>query len=212
MGRTVALFVAAVLCGGCNGRLPVQPSPAIVQESPGVTELKVSRVSPQAGWPLYYTEVFGSGFKPGVRLTIGGVEAPVFVAVDHRRIVTNPPWHEPGTVDVVVTNPDGISVTLVAGFTYKAATLELSKSDVGPGERLRVTWRGPHDPSDFAPPDIIGVYAAADPHSTALWSTYSGAGDQFSQEFQAPTNPGAYEVRYYMLSQYLLVKMPLTVR
>ena len=37
-----------------------------------------------------------------------------------------------------VTNPDGSAVTLAAGFTHKAATLELSKGD---GRRRRIAGR-----------------------------------------------------------------------
>jgi hypothetical protein len=44
------------------------------------------------------------------------------------------------------------------------------------------------------------------------WNTYSGVGDEFSQQFRAPAAPGNYEVRYHMKSEYLLGKVPLTVR
>jgi len=115
-------------------------------------------------------------------------------------------------VDVTVTKPDGSSVTLDAGFTYKAATLELNKADVGAGESLVVTWSGPPDPSDFAPPDVIGLYAVDDLSTAALWTTPSGIGDRFSVKFEAPLRPGVYEVRYHMLSQYLLAKVGLVVR
>lgn len=119
-------------------------------------------------------------------------------------------------MDVIVTNPDGSSATLAAGFTYKAATLELSKADVGAGESLVVTWSGPHDPSDFEPPDVIGLYAVDDPSNTALWTTQSPSSlvgsHRFSAQFAAPLRPGVYEVRYHMLSQYLLAKVALVVR
>ena len=153
-----------------------------------------------------------NGLQPWfVRLTFGGVDAPVWFR-SNGTLVTNPPWREPGTADVMVTKPDGSSVTLAAGFTYKAATLELSKADVGAGESLVVTWSGPPDPSDFTPPDVIGLYAVDDPSNTALWTTTSGVGDRFSAQFEAPRWPGVYEVRYHMLSQYLLAKVALVVR
>ena len=134
--------------------------PASVNPPVPIT-LTISHVGPKEGWPFYYTEVFGTGFNPGVRLTFGGVDAPVWPR--NGILVTNPPWREPGTVDVMVTNPDGSSVALAAGFSYKAATLGLSKADVRAGESLVVTWSGPPDPSDVAPPDIIGVSAVDDP-------------------------------------------------
>ena len=213
MSRMIALLVSAVFGAGCNGgelpTSPTPPTPPSVNRPVPIT-LTISHVGPTEGWPFYYTEVFGTGFDPGVRLTFGGVDAPVWLR--DGILVTNPPWHEPGTVDVIVTNPDGSSVTFAAGFTYKAATLELSKADVSAGESLVVTWSGPPDPSDFAPPDVIGLYAIDDPSNTALWTTTSGVGDRFSAEFEAPVRPGVYEARYLMLSQYVLAKAALVVR
>jgi hypothetical protein len=185
-------------------------SPASVNPPVPIT-LTISHVGPKEGWPFYYTEVYGTGFSPGVRVTFGGVDAAL-VTFNKGILVTNPPWREPGTLDVTVTKPDGSSVTLAAGFTYKAATLELSKADVGAGESLVVTWSGPPDPSDFAPPDVIGLYAVDDPSNTALWTTTSGVDDRFSAQFKAPLRLGVYEVRYHMLSQYLLAKVALVVR
>ena len=173
--------------------------------------LTISAVSPKEGWPFYYTEIVGTGFQTGFRLTFGGVDVPV--SVSHLGTTSfMPPWHEAGPVDVVVTNPDGTSATLPGGFTYKAATLAVSKSVANPGETLVVTWSGPNDPSDFTPPDTVGVYAVDDPSNRPIWYTPSPVGDGFSQNFNAPANPGNYEVRYFMMSQYLLAKVPLTVR
>jgi hypothetical protein len=212
MSRTIALLVVAALGGGCNGRAGAPTSPAPPENPPAPTTLTISNVGPKEGWPFYYTEVFGTGFHAGVRLTFGGVAAPVYLR-SGSLLVTNPPWREPGTVvDVTVTKPDGSSVTLAGGFTYKAATLELSKTAVGAGESLVVTWSGPYDPSDFLPPDLIGLYAVDDPTNTPLWTRASGFGDRFSAEFDAPRRPGVYEVRYQMLSQYLLAKVTLVVR
>jgi hypothetical protein len=200
MTRTIALLAAAVLGAGCNGReLPTSPPPA----------LTISQVGPKEGWPFFYTEVFGTGFNPGVRLTFGGVET--LALLRNGILGTYPPWREPGTVDVTVTNPDGSSVTLAAGFTYKAATLELSKADVRAGESVVVTWSGPPpDPTDFEPPDVIGLYAVDDPSNTALWTATSGV--RSSAQFEAPLRPGVYQVRYHMRRQYLLAKVALVVR
>lgn len=208
MSRTDVLLVVAVLGAGCNGsKLPT--SPASVNPPVPVT-LTISHVGPKEGWPFYSTEVSGTGFNSGARLTFGGVDAPVWLS--NGILATTPPWHEAGPVDVSVTNPDGSSVTLAAGFTYKAATLELSKADVAGGESLMVTWSGPPDPSDFTPPDVIGLYAVDDPSNTALWTRNSGIGDRFSAQFEAPLRSGVYEVRYHMLSRYLLAKAALVVR
>ena len=210
MGRAAVLLVAAVLGAGCQD-VPVLPTPPV--ESPVPSPVTVSSVSPTAGWPFYSTYVFGSGFKSGARVTFGGLNAlSLLVSLNGSRIEVSPPWREPGTVDVVVTNPDGSSAMLAGAFTYRTATLELSKSVADPGETLTVTWIGPHDPSDFAPPDVIGLYAVDDPLDTPIWWTPSAAGGRFSAQFKAPAKPDAYEVRYHMLSEYLLAKVPLTVR
>jgi hypothetical protein len=209
MSRTIALLIA-VLGAGCNS--PEVPTAPASVNPPVPLTLTISHVGPKEGWPFYYTQVFGTGFHLGVRVTFGGVDA-IVSSFANESVATSPPWREPGTtVDVVVTNPDGSSVTLAAGFTYKTATLALSKADVRAGESVVVTWSGPHDPSDFAPPDVIGLYAADDPSNTALWITTSGVGERFSAEFEAPLSPGVYEVRYHMLSQYLLAKVALMVR
>ena len=71
MSRTIALPVAAVIGAGCNGReLPTLPASV---NPPVPITLTISHVGPKEGWPFYYTEVFGTGFNPGVRLTFGGV-------------------------------------------------------------------------------------------------------------------------------------------
>ena len=192
---------------------PTKPTPDVTPPPPPrpPAPLTVSRVSPTAGWPLYYTEINGSGFQPGVRATFDGLDTGAYF-LNSGILQFAAPWHEPGVVDVVVTNPDGSSVTLTGGFTYKAATLELSKSVAAPGETLTVTWSGPHDPSDFSPPDIIGLYAIDEGLGPAVWSTASGIGERFSRQFAAPLKPAMYEFRYHMMSQYLLATAPLTVR
>jgi hypothetical protein len=88
MSRTIALLVAAVLGAGCNGReLPTSPTPGPVSPPVPIT-LTISQVGPKEGWPFYYTEVFGTGFNPGVRLTFG-VDVPV--RLRNGILVTNPP-------------------------------------------------------------------------------------------------------------------------
>jgi hypothetical protein len=74
MNRTIGLLVAAVLAAACNG-LELPTSPASVNPPVPMT---ISHVGPKEGWPFYYTEVIGTGFTPGVRLTFGGVDAPVW--------------------------------------------------------------------------------------------------------------------------------------
>ena len=217
MPRFLVLIVAGTFASACGGS--VQPSPIptptpspFATPSPGPAPLTITSVEPTAGWPFYYMEIYGTGFRdPGLRVTIGGVASP-FVNTVGDKLTLWPEWQPPGVVDVVVSRSDGASVTLRNGFTIKAATLLLSKSEAAPNETLTLTWSGPPDPSDFAPCDRIGVYLVGDAHNTSLWDTCSGVGEQFSTQFKAPSAAGDYEVRYHMLSAYLLARIPLTVR
>jgi IPT/TIG domain len=62
-------------------------------------------------------EINGSGFVSGVKVAFGGVDAAVSAALAAKITVTTPP-HPAGTVDVIVTNPDGNQAKLTGGFTY----------------------------------------------------------------------------------------------
>jgi hypothetical protein len=66
--------------------------------------------------------VTGGGFVTGASVTFGGVPATSVAVLDSNgtriRVVTPP--HAAGTVDAVVTNPDGRSATLPGGFAYVA--------------------------------------------------------------------------------------------
>ena len=67
--------------------------------------------------------VHGSGFVDGAGVTIDGVEA-AWAFLDHTRLVALAPVHTAGTVDAVVTNPDGSSVSLLGALTYQAPVFE----------------------------------------------------------------------------------------
>ncbi|MFL6213220.1 MAG: PKD domain-containing protein [Blastocatellia bacterium] len=59
----------------------------------------------------------GTGFMSGATVRFGGASASVEVLNDTSlRVVT--PAHPAGCVDIVVTNPDSASATLLAGYTY----------------------------------------------------------------------------------------------
>ncbi len=64
----------------------------------------------------------GSGFATGAVVTFGGVPGSDVAVLDsiatRLRVVT--PSHAVGMVDVVVTNPDGRSVTVAGGYTFTA--------------------------------------------------------------------------------------------
>ena len=82
----------------------------------------ISAVSPSSG-PISgatAVTVTGQNFAIGAKVTFGGVAATSVVA-SPTQITANTPAHAQGSVNVVVTNPDGQSATLTGGFTFKAA-------------------------------------------------------------------------------------------
>ncbi len=58
------------------------------------------------GTPVTIT---GTGFVDGASVTVGGAQVTNVVVANPTTITANTPAHAPGTVDVVVTNPDGQS-------------------------------------------------------------------------------------------------------
>jgi hypothetical protein len=65
-----------------------------------------------------YVSLFGVNFEDGATVTFGGETAKILTR-SPSFIGLRTPHHAAGTVDVVVTNPDGKSATLGAGFTYQ---------------------------------------------------------------------------------------------
>ena len=126
----LSLLVIAPLVGGQGigirasvTGVPVseeQTGPQIVPvENDGV--LRLQRLEP----PMVGTNgevlvtVRGTGFVDGAGVTIDGVEA-AWAFLDHTRLVAFVPAHAEGTVDAVVTNPDGSTVSLADALTYEA--------------------------------------------------------------------------------------------
>jgi hypothetical protein len=113
---------------GCDGdsRSPSAPSPGASISSvaaPSDPPLSVMAVSPQVGSNGGHTSltIAGAGIRPGATVTLGG--ATVEGRLDWRDpsgtiMYVESPAHPAGTVDVVVTNPDGKSGKLAAGYTY----------------------------------------------------------------------------------------------
>lgn len=109
-----SLFTLTALTPGCSD------APDITKP----TSLAISYVSPATGAADRGNEVVivGAGFQPGVRVTFDGVAAEVSV-VDSSRIRATTPVHLAGVVDIVVTNPDGMSRSLSRAFSYLGPTI-----------------------------------------------------------------------------------------
>ena len=83
--------------------------------------LAVTALDPAAGSTGGGTDVTitGTGFRTGTTVTFGGERTTAYVH-NSTTIYTTTPVHAAATVDVIVTKPDGESVTLTGGFRYAA--------------------------------------------------------------------------------------------
>jgi hypothetical protein len=88
-----------------------------------------SAFSPATGPPGGNTTftLTGANFGAGATVRIGGVAATV-LSVNGTSITGRTPAHATGSVDVVVTNPDGKNDTLDAGYFYDFADVPVSHS------------------------------------------------------------------------------------
>jgi len=82
----------------------------------------VSTITPNSGTTAGGTGVTitGTNFNAGATVSIGLTAATNVVVVNSTTITASTPAHAAGTVNVVVTNTDAQSGTLVNGFTYTA--------------------------------------------------------------------------------------------
>lgn len=87
--------------------------------------LTISDVIPDSGSQDGGTEVAitGAGFVSGATITFGGSAATNVTFVNSTLLHARTPAHAPGAVNVVVTNPDTTTATLVNGYTYTTETV-----------------------------------------------------------------------------------------
>jgi hypothetical protein len=62
--------------------------------------------------------ITGTGFQAGAAVTVGGINASSVIVVSSTQLTAVAPAHPAGPADVTVTNPDGGTGTLQAGYTY----------------------------------------------------------------------------------------------
>jgi len=97
----------------------------ILPESSGLPPTTISAVTPSSGPMAGGSSIVisGGGFASGANVTIGGV-APTSVQVQSATSITAvTPAHAAGPFDVVVTNADSRSGSLLNGYTYVAPNL-----------------------------------------------------------------------------------------
>lgn len=113
--------------------------------SSGTPAPSVTSVSPTSGPTAGGTAITisGTGFAAGAAVTVGGSSATGVVVNNSTTITANTPAHASGTVDVVVTNPDGQSGTKTNAFTYNSPGGEtvLLADDFNDGSLDTTKWR-----------------------------------------------------------------------
>jgi IPT/TIG domain-containing protein len=149
--RTVATLLAfAGLTPGCDR---THGSPGGIGPSP-VGPLSVTSVAPRIGVLAgSAVTIAGAGFRPGATVTLDGTAAVARVN-SGAIIFANTPPHAAGTVDLVVTNPDGERATLAGGYTYSVSpptpppppsavtAVSPNAGSTGGGDYLTITGNG----------------------------------------------------------------------
>lgn len=219
----VTVMAVAVLTIGCDKShsspiAPSAPSPA----APSPTALTVAAVSPTIGPTEIASEirVTGTGFLNGATLMLGGAAARV-IGVTSTAITAMTTAHAAGSVDVVVTNPGGPSVTLAGAYTFEvlSASLSASPSLVTSGDELTVEWVGPRGRDCRGGGDWIAMYKVGDPDNTGaanghsdLWFEHVCGATSGTYRLRAPAAAGEYEFRFMVGDGAVARSNPVTVR
>lgn len=91
-----------------------QPDDMDTVEGISITSISPSTASNQSSVDVV---ILGTGFEPGLEVSLGAELIGVTSTVSGRINATVPEGLEPGDYDVIVTNPDGSSALLPAAFT-----------------------------------------------------------------------------------------------
>ena len=205
---------------GCD-KSPLGPTPSGPTSPSAPAALTVTSVSPSAGptGGVDDIRVAGTGFQSGAILTLDGIAAEV-TRVTSTVIAATTPVHTPGTVDVVVTNPDGQSRTLTGGYTFEVivATLTASPSLVTSGGQLTISWTAPSGRGCVGGGDWVALYRVGDPDATGaanghsdLWFDHLCGATSGTLTLSAPTQPGQYEFRLMIGGTSVARSNPVTV-
>jgi hypothetical protein len=211
-----AVITSLLLVGGmslgCN-KAPTRPTSPATHVGP----FAVIAISPATGLSGDAVSISGTGFLPGATVTLDGVRAKVR-AMASTVITVVTPVHAAGTVDVVVTNPDGQSGTLTGGYTFEVVSVTASPSLVTPGGQLTVSWVAPSGRSCNGGGDWIAIFKVGDPDITGaanshsdLWFVHLCGATSGTETLSAPTEPGQYEFRYMVDAASVARSSPVTV-
>ena len=120
----------ALLLGTVPINITVNPSPLF--PLPSLAPPTLSAVAPSNGPTSGGTVVTltGANFQAGATVTIGSTAATDVSVLSATQLIASTPAGSAGAKAVVVTNPDGQSTTLAAGFLYTSAfILDVSTLD-----------------------------------------------------------------------------------
>jgi plastocyanin len=128
LGTTPAHAAGAVDVVVNTGGQTATASNAFTYVAPSVTSISPNTGSTAGGTVVNIT---GTGFQTGATVTIGGISATDVSVVNSTSITAKTPLgpasEQAGLPrDVVVTNPDGTTATLMRGFTYFVPPLSVT--------------------------------------------------------------------------------------
>ena len=124
----IALLVFSNGLVGCGDQgsstAPTAPSPSAVrQPSPQPTGIQPSMtaIAPQIGSTRggAWATITGVDFQPGAKVRLGDTTVSSWTRDSTTILVSGTAAHAAGTIDVIVTNPDGLEARLSGGYTYE---------------------------------------------------------------------------------------------
>jgi surface protein len=117
-------------------------------DAKGLINLGVTSVSPNAGAFAGgdTVTIYGTNFIPGITATIDGTACASSTYISPTSMDCVTPAKAGGTYNVEVTNPDTLTATLAASFTYQAAptitATDISAGAIAGGTTLTITGTG----------------------------------------------------------------------
>jgi hypothetical protein len=129
VSNRIVLSIAVAAClgalsSGCDGpptiaspRLEGTP-PLAPPPPPPPRDLSIASIVPNVGSSLgtTFVQIIGTGFQSGVTVKLDGITVESYLNAGYIHAISAA--HVEGTVDVTVENPDGLSVTKAAGYTF----------------------------------------------------------------------------------------------
>ena len=174
-------------------------------------DVDLREITPDRGIPTMLTTLSVGYFRPGMRVTFGGLDAVVSISptgIIFARVPDN--GATPGPVDVAVIRPDGRAHTLAGAFTYVPVALTPSTLSIAGGAAMTVTWVNPVDWYNDFFADGLGLYKVGNQTASPVWRADVGSATG-TVSLPAPTEPGAYEFRFLVADQRVLAGVSPTV-